>query len=79
MAVGLSVAIVALGAYVTVRMQLQSSLDDSLVDARADGGLGSSTRSPDYAAPAFLLGASDVRIGFMRVRRRSPASSTPAT
>ena len=32
MAVGLAVAIVALGAYVTVRMQLQSSLDDSLVD-----------------------------------------------
>ena len=32
MAVGLTVAIVALGAYVTVRMQLQSSLDDSLVE-----------------------------------------------
>ena len=46
MAVGLAVAIVALGAYVTVRMQLQSSLDESLVD-RADGrGRGSSTRSP---------------------------------
>src|SRR6478735_9066503 len=32
MAVGLAVAFVAMGAYVTVRMQLQSSLDQSLLD-----------------------------------------------
>jgi two-component system sensor histidine kinase MprB len=32
MAVALAVTIVALGAFITVRMQLQSSLDDSLVD-----------------------------------------------
>ena len=32
MAVGLAVAFVAMGAYVTVRMQLQSSLDESLLE-----------------------------------------------
>ena len=69
MAVGLSVAIVALGAYATVRMQLQSSLDDSLV-ARAQ----TASRALDEidrltqgtATPAYLVASSDVRIGYMR-------------
>ena len=46
MAVGLSVAIVALGAYATVRMQLQSSLDDSLVTRARIAAARRSTRSP---------------------------------
>ncbi len=32
MAVGFAVALVALGAYVTVKMSLESSLDNSLLD-----------------------------------------------
>ncbi len=40
MAVGLAVALVALGAYVTVRMSLESSLDSSLRD-RAHQAAGS--------------------------------------
>ncbi len=67
MAVGLAVTIVALGAFVTVRMQLQSSLDDTLVD-RAEAA----ARQPvlaqitdDYDIPSFMLGASDVRIAFV--------------
>src|SRR3954471_482112 len=64
MAVGLAVTIVALGAYVTVRMQLQSSLDDSLM-TRAEKASAKLDQIPDYAASAFLLGASDVRVGFM--------------
>jgi two-component system, OmpR family, sensor histidine kinase MprB len=65
MAVGMAVAIVALGAYATVRMQLQSSLDDSLV-TRARIAAGEIDQVPNSAAPAFLLGASDVRVGFMQ-------------
>ena len=81
MAVGLAVTIVALGAYVTVRMQLQSSLDDSLVDRAQTRGRAARRRSTqlDRRSPAFLLGASDVRIGFVAVRRRRRASSTTAT
>jgi two-component system sensor histidine kinase MprB len=65
MAVGLAVAIVALGAYVTVRMQLQTSLDDSLT-SRAKAASSTLNQIPDYAAPAFFKGASDVRIGYIR-------------
>ncbi|NYD40177.1 sensor histidine kinase [Nocardioides panaciterrulae] len=66
-AVGLAVAFVAVGAYVTVRMQLQSTLDDSLVQratsaARSDA-LAQITDS--YRLPSWALGASDVRIGFL--------------
>jgi two-component system sensor histidine kinase MprB len=67
-AVGLAVATVALGAYVTVRMQLQSSLDETLVD-RAEAA----ARQPvlaqitaDYDVPPWMLGAADVRIAFVR-------------
>ena len=66
MAVGLSVAIVALGAYVTVRMQLQSSLDDSLVERAQTAATDIDQINNDTDAPAFLLGASDVRIGFVQ-------------
>jgi two-component system sensor histidine kinase MprB len=65
MAVGLAVAIVALGAYMTVRMQLQASLDDSL-ESRATTAAASLDEIPQQAAPAFLAGASDVRVGFVR-------------
>jgi two-component system sensor histidine kinase MprB len=63
MAVGLTVAMVALGAYVVVRMQLQSSLDDSLLE-RAEA----TARLPVLVAggqeiPAWALTATDVRIG----------------
>lgn len=56
MAVGLAVAFVAAGAYVTVRMQLQSSLDDTLL-GRAESA---STKlcDPDLEVPVEYLGAS---------------------
>lgn len=66
MAVGLSVAIVALGAYITVRMQLQSSLDDSLVERAQTAATDIDQINNKTDAPAFLLGASDVRIGFVQ-------------
>ncbi|MDX6373559.1 MAG: two-component system, OmpR family, sensor histidine kinase MprB [Nocardioidaceae bacterium] len=65
MAVGLAVTIVALGAFITVRMQLQSSLDNSLSE-RAKTASSSLNQIPDYAMPAFFAGASDVRIGYIQ-------------
>ena len=56
-AVAVAVAFVAAGAYVVVRMQLQSSLDDSLID-RAE----SASRelcNPELRLPAAYLGAAN--------------------
>ena len=72
MAVGLAVAFVAAGAYVTVRMQMQSSLDESLLaraTQAADAGLLGSTAS-DGGIPSSVLGAADVRIIFLAVGSR---------
>jgi len=66
-AVGIAVAFVAMGAYVTVRMQLQSTLDQSLV-ARAHAAASSDALSritDNYKLPSWALGASDVRIAFL--------------
>ena len=69
MAVGLAVLLVSIGAYVTVRKQLQDSLDDQLVE-RAQ-----SAAQPQYdvleqlanlRVPAEAVGAADVRIVLLR-------------
>ena len=70
-AVGVAVAFVAAGAYLTVRMQLQASLDSSLVD-RAETA---SVRlcDPDVGVPAEYLGAANAFVvcvsGPLAVRR----------
>jgi two-component system sensor histidine kinase MprB len=65
MAVGVAVAFVALGAFVTVRMQMQRTLDSSLLE-RAKGVAATvqeaEVRGTDYRVPSWLLGASDVRL-----------------
>jgi len=63
MAVGLAVALVALGAYVTVRMSLESSLDSSLSD-RAHQASDSIVLAQLTGAdiPEWVFGASDVHI-----------------
>jgi two-component system sensor histidine kinase MprB len=66
-AVGLAVAFVAAGAYFTVRMQLQSSLDSQLLE-RAETA-SSEIDQIDQAlddVPAFLIGVSDVRVASVR-------------
>jgi two-component system sensor histidine kinase MprB len=63
-AVGLAVAFVAAGAYVTVRMQLQSSLDDSLRE-RAHGAAKYDVLARSEVPPS-LLGAADVRMAYVR-------------
>ncbi|WP_244930520.1 HAMP domain-containing sensor histidine kinase [Nocardioides sp. W7] len=67
MAVGLTIAFVALGAYVTVRMQLQSTLDESLTDRATLAAKSPSVINQQTGAeiPAFLLVLSDVRVGLM--------------
>ena len=65
MAVALAVTIVALGAFITVRNQLQSSLDDTLVDRAHAAASQIADITNDYTVPGAVLGASDVRIGFV--------------
>lgn len=87
MAVGLAVAFVAMGAYVTVRMQLQSTLDDSLTErAYATAELSSriTTSSGGEVAP-WVIAASDVKVGLVTVDPtqgnvffRVPKEMTPA-
>lgn len=75
MAVGLSVAFVAFGAYVTARMQMQGSLDTSLYERAA-----AAAESPALAdtiksrnLPSELLGAADVRMAVL------PATGDPVS
>ncbi|WP_435746458.1 HAMP domain-containing sensor histidine kinase [Nocardioides sp. SYSU DS0663] len=66
-AVALAVAFVAAGAWATVRMQMQSTLDASLVD-RAHAAAkypALSNLTSDYQLPSWALGAADVRIAFV--------------
>jgi two-component system, OmpR family, sensor histidine kinase MprB len=74
-AVGVAVAFVAAGAYFTVRMQMQATLDDSLID-RA-GSASSDLCRADMSVPTEYLGAANVWIvcvnGPFVVSRRTSA------
>jgi len=66
MAVGLAVAFVALGAYMTVRVQMQATLDHSLLD-RAHAAADSPVfRDLGSVVQPEALGAGDIRIAFLR-------------
>jgi len=69
MAVGLSVALVALAGFATVRTQMYSTLDESLLD-RATAAAQTNTLSvlTNRRVPSWALGAADVRIGFIDAR-----------
>jgi two-component system sensor histidine kinase MprB len=81
LAVGVSVAIVALAAYLTVRHQLRTSLDDSLhrrayIAARYDFS--------DYsygvnAVPPWMLGATDTVVGYITADGQPGTTSGPRT
>ncbi len=65
-AVGLTVAFVALGAYVTVRVQMQSTLDASLLDrAERAGSASTLVLLNDAQYPSWAFGAADVRIAIL--------------
>ncbi|WP_248579320.1 sensor histidine kinase [Nocardioides sp. InS609-2] len=67
LAVGLSVAAVALVGYLTVRMQMQSTLDESLLGrAEAVASSGALSRiTQTVPIPSEALGAADIRIIFI--------------
>ncbi len=66
-AVALAVAFVAAGAFITVRMQLQSSLDSQLLDRAetASSQIDQVTTALE-GGRAFLIGVSDVRVASVR-------------
>ncbi len=68
MAVGLAVACVAFAAFMTARMQMQSTLDESLLvraQKAADAGI-----TIDAKVPSWALGAADVRILYITSDQR---------
>ena len=79
-AVGLSVAIVALAAFLTVRMQMQQTLDDSLLQ-RADAAANSIALGSLSAnkVPSWALGAADVRIAFLNADRTTTSADRGPT
>ncbi|WP_028643869.1 sensor histidine kinase [Nocardioides sp. URHA0020] len=60
LAAGATVALMALGAYITVRMQLQSTLDDSLVQRAKTTATDSLCNSSNSDATSEYFGAADV-------------------
>ena len=72
LAVGLSVAFVAMAAFMTVRVQIHNTLDESLL-RRAAAAANSSTLSSLSAdrVPSWALGAADVRIAFITGDRQA--------
>ena len=71
--VALTVAVLALGAFMTVRMQMQASLDASLLD-RAELAAQRPTLSELTAqrqVPSWAFGAADVRIAFINDKRKA--------
>ena len=78
-AVGLSVAFVALGAYVTMRVQLGNTLDSSLLE-RAQRAATQTTLANSVRAqiPPWALGAGDIRIAFVDLDENPPVISDDA-
>lgn len=66
LSVGVAVTFMAVGAFVTMRMQLYSTLDESLLD-RATKAASFSTLAlaTEQKVPPWMLGAADVRVGFL--------------
>ncbi len=71
-ALGLSIAVMAFTAFVVMRQQMMSSLDQSLLN-RAHKATAFTTLSEITAegAPAWMLGAADVRIIFVTAEGRT--------
>ncbi len=86
-AAGATVLLVAFGGYITVRMQLQASLDDSLLDrahkAAKTEALAALTIANDCEIPSWALGAADVQIAFIDKNASQPITcdraATPLT
>ncbi len=65
-AVAVAVALVALAVFLTVRIQMQASLDDSLLDrAKKAARAGVLPITAEDRLPSWAFGAADIRIAFM--------------
>ena len=73
-AAGATVLLVAVGAYITVRMQLQTSLDDSLLERATQAAKSQALAeiTSECEIPAWALGAADVRIAFIQIDQTPP-------
>ena len=71
-AVGLSVTVVALAAFFTVRAQTMSTLTDSLLDRAYAAAQGQTLEGLSTQVPSWMLGAADVKIQFLRTDTNPP-------
>ena len=79
LAVAVAVAFVAASAFLTARMQLQSTLDESLINRATQASKSEVLPiARDYKLPSWALGAADVRIGFVTQERAYTADTGPA-
>lgn len=74
LAAGATVALVALGAYLTVRMQLQATLDDSLLERATQGVKSGSIQAmtADCSLPTWAVDSADVRIALVDLDLEPP-------
>ncbi len=63
--VGLSVAFMAVAAFLTVRMQMQSTLDESMLNRAHKAAEGGALAEISLSIPSWMVGAADVRIAFI--------------
>ena len=63
--VGMSVAFMALAAFVTVRMQMQSTLDESMLNRAHKAADGGALAEISLHVPSWMVGAADVRVAFI--------------
>jgi two-component system sensor histidine kinase MprB len=79
MAVGASIAVMALGAFMVMRHQMQATLDESLLN-RATKAASSTALAQATAqdVPAWMLGAADVRVIFITAERGMSADALPS-
>lgn len=70
MAVGITAAVIAIGAYFTARMQMQDSLDQSLLERAKDAAAADvllDLNIEGNRVPSWAVGAGDVRIVYVHV------------
>ena len=74
MAAGATVLLVAFGAYLTVRMQMQATLDDSLTQRATQAAKSEALAeiTNECQIPSWALGAADVRIAFINAGATPP-------
>ncbi|GAA2133781.1 HAMP domain-containing sensor histidine kinase [Nocardioides bigeumensis] len=67
--VGLSVAVAAAAAFVTVRMAMQSALDESMLNRATKAAEGGALAEIQLQLPPWMYGAADVRIAVITANR----------